>query len=182
VQSSFFFVFFPHSLEVVLLFSQLFGHFSQSNMEPRSYMASITKSLLKTGWTRTDGQGRYVRWRLPPDVKIVVDMSDEKIYESKTETNNDDGNEGSSNNKDTCAAKEFAGAAASNSPAPPQGEQVHEESELALNNKTDPDVEDDDDDERGVDGGSFDASAGVGTMTGSKADPVHSSHLEERNI
>jgi hypothetical protein len=178
VQSSFFFVFFPHSLRGGFAFSQLFGHFSQSNMEPRSYMASITKSLLKTGWTRTDGQGRYVRWRLPPDVKIVVDMSDEKIYESKTENSNDDGNEGSSHN-DKGAPKEFAGAAVT-SPAPPQGEQVDEESELTLKNKTDPDVEDED--ERGVDGGSFDASAGVGTNDRVEGQSRQSSHLEERNI
>jgi hypothetical protein len=147
-------------------------------MEPRSYMASITKSLLKTGWTRTDGQGRYVRWRLPPDVKIVVDMSDEKIYESKTENNNDDGNESSSNNNDKGAPKEFAGAAVS-SPAPPLG-QIDEESELTLKNKTDPDVEDDD--ERGVDGGSFDASAGIGTNDLVESQSRQSSHLEERNI
>ena len=30
------------------------------NMEPRSYQASITKSLLKTGWSRTSGAGRYM--------------------------------------------------------------------------------------------------------------------------
>ncbi|KAG7369691.1 FHA domain containing protein [Nitzschia inconspicua] len=47
-----------------------------SNMEPRSYVAAITKSLLKSGWTRTDGQGRYVRWKLPPDTKIVVDVKE----------------------------------------------------------------------------------------------------------
>ena len=31
-----------------------------SNMEPRSYQASITKSLLKAGFSRTSGAGRYM--------------------------------------------------------------------------------------------------------------------------
>ena len=46
---------FSHHLIFVLLF--------QTKMEARSYQASITKALLKTGYTRTTGAGRYVKVR-----------------------------------------------------------------------------------------------------------------------
>lgn len=78
------------SFEYVLTFFLLsFSHcsfFAQSNMESRSYVASITKSLLKSGWTRTDGQGRYVKWKLPPDTKIVVDVKEETSKDMGKET------------------------------------------------------------------------------------------------
>eukprot|EP00980_Cylindrotheca_fusiformis_P022383 scaffold9264_cov123-Cylindrotheca_fusiformis.AAC.4 len=35
-------------------------------VEPRSYQAAITKSLLKAGYTRNGTSGRYVKWHLPP--------------------------------------------------------------------------------------------------------------------
>eukprot|EP00934_Nitzschia_sp_Nitz4_P002488 Nitzschia sp. Nitz4//scaffold22_size323478//132816//135872//NITZ4_000528-RA/size323478-processed-gene-0.22-mRNA-1//1//CDS//3329542998//2478//frame0 len=44
-----------------------------SNMEPKSYQASITKSMLKVGFTRTAGTGRYIKWLLP--AKIQLDKS-----------------------------------------------------------------------------------------------------------
>jgi hypothetical protein len=43
-----------------------------SKMEARSYQAAVTKSLLKTGFTRTGSSGRYIKWLLPKDIKITV--------------------------------------------------------------------------------------------------------------
>jgi hypothetical protein len=49
-----------------------------AKMEHRSYVASITKSLLKAGWTRTSGAGRYVKWELPIDTKMIVNIDNLK--------------------------------------------------------------------------------------------------------
>mmetsp|Transcript_2257 Transcript_2257/g.4835 ORF Transcript_2257/g.4835 Transcript_2257/m.4835 type:complete len:643 (-) Transcript_2257:420-2348(-) len=43
-----------------------------TNMEPRSYQASITKSLLKAGFVRTSGAGRYIKWLTPKDIPLRV--------------------------------------------------------------------------------------------------------------
>jgi len=59
-----------------------------SNMEPRSYQASITKSLLKAGFTRTSGAGRYIKWALPKDIKLrkclVKSLKKESITSSSS--------------------------------------------------------------------------------------------------
>jgi FHA domain len=36
-----------------------------SKMEAKSYQASVTKSLIKAGFTRTASTGRYIKWHLP---------------------------------------------------------------------------------------------------------------------
>jgi hypothetical protein len=137
-------------------------------MEPRSYMASITKSLLKTGWTRTDGQGRYVRWRLPPDVKIVVDMTEEKVYDASKENENDGTDGGGSNNynnnKDEVAAKKDLATTDNLVKQTGQDDETLDDgkSEPPSKEKRDESVVGDDD-EGGVDSGSVDASTNVGT-------------------
>eukprot|EP00531_Pseudo-nitzschia_arenysensis_P001643 CAMPEP_0116154858 /NCGR_PEP_ID=MMETSP0329-20121206/22003_1 /TAXON_ID=697910 /ORGANISM="Pseudo-nitzschia arenysensis, Strain B593" /LENGTH=526 /DNA_ID=CAMNT_0003651863 /DNA_START=70 /DNA_END=1651 /DNA_ORIENTATION=- len=53
--------------------SETFGGWVQqmlTNMEPRSYQAAITKSLLKSGFARTTGAGRYIKWELPNDIPL----------------------------------------------------------------------------------------------------------------
>ena len=41
-----------------------------TNMEPRSYQAAVTKALLKSGFARTSGAGRYIKWSLPDDIPL----------------------------------------------------------------------------------------------------------------
>jgi len=55
--------------------SELYGGWVQqmlTNMEPRSYQAAITKSLLKSGFVRTSGAGRYIKWLIPDDIPMKV--------------------------------------------------------------------------------------------------------------
>uniref|UniRef100_A0A7S0XPU1 FHA domain-containing protein n=1 Tax=Pseudo-nitzschia delicatissima TaxID=44447 RepID=A0A7S0XPU1_9STRA len=55
--------------------SDKFGGWVQqmlTNMEPRSYQAAITKSLLKSGFARTSGAGRYIKWELPSDIPLTA--------------------------------------------------------------------------------------------------------------
>ena len=55
--------------------SEKFGGWVQqmlTNMEPRSYQAAITKSLLKSGFARTSGAGRYIKWELPSDIPLTA--------------------------------------------------------------------------------------------------------------
>jgi FHA domain len=37
-----------------------------SKLEPKSYQASITKAMIKAGFTRTSSSGRYIKWIVPP--------------------------------------------------------------------------------------------------------------------
>ena len=37
-----------------------------TNMEQRSYQAAFTKCLIKSGYERKSGVGRYIKWELPP--------------------------------------------------------------------------------------------------------------------
>jgi hypothetical protein len=58
-----------------------------TNMEPRSYQAAITKSLLKSGFERTSGAGRYIKWELPPDIPLKAKKKKKKaVTVVKTET------------------------------------------------------------------------------------------------
>ena len=55
--------------------SSLYGEWVEqmlSKIEKASYQTSITKCLLKVGFTRTGNSGRYIKWKLPPNVKIVA--------------------------------------------------------------------------------------------------------------
>ena len=54
-----------------------------TKMEARSYQAAITKSLLKAGFVRTGTSGRYIKWLLPPDIKIITDAPAKKEKKSK---------------------------------------------------------------------------------------------------
>ena len=54
-----------------------------TNMEPRSYQAAITKALLKSGYERTSGAGRYIKWSLPKDIPI---KAKKKTPKSPTKT------------------------------------------------------------------------------------------------
>jgi len=57
----------------------------QSKIEPRSYQAAITKSLLKAAYTRNGTAGRYIKWHLP-----LQDDDEEAEEEEQEETNNED--------------------------------------------------------------------------------------------
>jgi len=59
----------------------------QSKIEPRSYQAAITKSLLKAAYTRNGTAGRYIKWHLP---LRDDDEEAEAEEEEQEETNNED--------------------------------------------------------------------------------------------
>jgi len=70
--------------------SDMYGGWVQqmlTNMEPRSYQAAITKSLLKSGFTRTSGAGRYIKWLIPADIPMKVKAGKKK----KTKPKGDEG-------------------------------------------------------------------------------------------
>ncbi len=61
--------------------SDKFGGWVQqmlTNMEPRSYQAAVTKSLLKSGFARTTGAGRYIKWELPEDIPLKLKKKKKK--------------------------------------------------------------------------------------------------------
>lgn len=41
----------------------------QSKLESKSYQSSITKAMVKAGFTRTATSGRYIKWFFPPQLK-----------------------------------------------------------------------------------------------------------------
>jgi hypothetical protein len=62
-----------------------------SKVEPRSYQAAITKSLLKAGYTRNGTAGRYVKWHLPP--RDNDDDDDDDNDDNDENDENDDNDE-----------------------------------------------------------------------------------------
>ena len=68
--------------------SDMYGGWVQqmlTNMEPRSYQAAVTKSLLKSGFTRTSGAGRYIKWLIPDDIPMKVKAGKKKKTKSKSD-------------------------------------------------------------------------------------------------
>jgi hypothetical protein len=59
--------------------SSIFGRWVEhmlSKLEPKSYQASITKAMIKAGYTRTSSSGRYIKWIVPaPSFKSGDSMS-----------------------------------------------------------------------------------------------------------
>jgi hypothetical protein len=69
--------------------SDMYGGWVQqmlTNMEPRSYQAAVTKSLLKSGFIRTSGAGRYIKWLIPADIPMKV-----KAKKKKAKPKDDEG-------------------------------------------------------------------------------------------
>jgi FHA domain len=75
-----------------------------TKMEPRSYQALMTKTLLKAGYTRTGSSGRYVKWLLPAEIPLPKndnntgfdgDMKEEEPTSDKDEASHSKGDEGS---------------------------------------------------------------------------------------
>jgi hypothetical protein len=56
-----------------------------TKMESRSYQAAVTKSLLKAGYSRTGSSGRYIKWLLPKDIKIITGTTSSKAPEPESE-------------------------------------------------------------------------------------------------
>jgi FHA domain len=46
-----------------------------SKLEPKSYQASITKAMIKAGYTRTSSSGRYIKWIVPPPISKSGDSN-----------------------------------------------------------------------------------------------------------
>lgn len=58
--------------------SPLFGSWVEhmlSKLEPKSYQASITKAMIKAGYTRTSSSGRYIKWIVPPPISKSGDSN-----------------------------------------------------------------------------------------------------------
>jgi hypothetical protein len=64
-----------------------------SKVEPRSYQAAITKSLLKAGYTRNGTAGRYVKWHLPPRDNDDDDDDDNDDNDENDENDENDDND-----------------------------------------------------------------------------------------
>jgi FHA domain len=69
--------------------SSVFGEWVKhmlSKLEPKSYQASITKAMIKAGYTRTSSSGRYIKWIVPPPLFISEGSSSSSGRNAKQTT------------------------------------------------------------------------------------------------
>ena len=109
-----------------------------TKMELRSYQAAVTKSLLRAGYTKTGGFGRYVKWFLPEDIKIVV--TKKEANEDESDVDGEDQNEGDDDQEEDNEDGESS-----------EGEEEEEEEE-GEDNEEEEDVDEEDEDDEN-DGG-----------------------------
>jgi hypothetical protein len=93
----------------------------QTKLETKSYQSSITKAMVKAGFTRTASSGRYIKWFMPPLEEVLVmaqnhgelkktntsDEHDDKKDDKKNDgpEESEDGNKSRDQNDDDASSK-----------------------------------------------------------------------------
>ena len=74
---------------------QIWNEHMQSKMELKSFQSSITKALVKAGFTRNSAHGRYIKWLCPPDIYTPQQpTSDDDPQQQPNEEEGDDDDDG----------------------------------------------------------------------------------------